>query len=549
MRSDVIKQGLERAPHRALLYACGLGPRDLSRPFIGLASSFTDLVPGHIGMRDLERSIEHGVFAAGGEAFIFGLPAICDGLAMGHKGMHYSLASRELIADSVESVAEAHALDGLVLLTNCDKITPGMIMAATRLNIPSIVVTAGPMMAGHNRQKRLSYGETYLSAAQFKRGEMSEIDLAGDELGACPGAGSCQGLYTANTMACLTEAMGFSLPGAGTALAVSSAKRRIAQESGSRIVELVKQGVLPRSIITPAAIRNAIRVDQALGGSSNTVLHLAAIGHEAGFEVPMEWFDTIGRETPHIADLLPWGRNHMEDLDLAGGVPAVMSVLREQIEDSPTVAGPSSVELAARGEVYDHDVIRSRQRAYHSEGGIAILRGNLAPEGAVVKQSAVSDKIRKFTGKARVFEAEEPATKAILDGQITSGDVVVIRYEGPRGGPGMREMLYPTSFIFGMKLHESVALITDGRFSGATTGLSVGHVSPEAMEGGPLALVQEGDQIRFDVDARSVELLVSDEELARRRQSWRPPEPKIKTGYLARYARQVGSAATGAVVS
>jgi dihydroxy-acid dehydratase len=548
MRSDQIKKGLERAPHRALLFACGVAERSLDKPFIGVASSFTDIVPGHTGMRELERRIEHGVFAGGGQAFVFGLPAICDGLAMGHKGMHYSLALRELIADAVESVAEAHALDGLVLLTNCDKITPGMLMAAARLNIPAIVVTAGPMAGGYHRTQRLSYGETYMAAARTRRGEMEEAELRRWELGACPGEGSCQGLYTANTMACLTETMGMSLPGAGTALAGSAAKRRLAYDSGERITALVRDNVCPRDIITTAAIRNAIRVDQALGGSSNTVLHLLAIAREAGAEITINTFDEVGRATPHIAELLPWGRNHMEDLDLAGGIPGVLSVIKDLLEPSSTVSGLEISEIAAQSEVFDDEIIHPRDRAYHPEGGIAILRGSLAPEGAVVKQSAVSDKMRRFRGRARVFEAEEGATEAILGGAIKAGDVVVIRGEGPAGGPGMREMLYPTSFIFGMNLQDEVALITDGRFSGATMGLSIGHVCPEAVKGGPIGLVAEGDEIEIDVDARRVDLKVEAAELDRRRAAWQPPEPKVKTGCLSRYARLVGSASDGAVL-
>ncbi len=549
MRSDIIKQGRERAPHRSLLYACGLSREEMSRPFIAVASSFSDIVPGHVGMRDLERHIERGIYAAGGAAFFFGVPGICDGLAMGHKGMHYSLASRELIADCIESMAQGHAFDGLVLLTNCDKITPGMLMAAARLDLPAIVLTAGPMLAGRLRGVRVSYGETYYAVAQAQKGEITDEDLAEREYCACPGAGSCQGLYTANTMACLTEAMGMSLPGCGTALAVSAEKRRLAYETGKRIVRLVAADMRPRSIMTPAAFRNAIRVDNALGGSTNTVLHLPAIAHEAGVDFELDWFDHISRVTPHLTDMLPGGRHFMEDLDAAGGVPGVLHVLQDALESSPTVNGSGILEVAAQGRVLDREVIRPLDRPYHEQGGIAILRGNLAPEGSVVKQSAVSEAMRKFRGPARVFDSEETATAAILAGAIKAGDVVVVRYEGPRGGPGMREMLYPTSLIRGAGLGESVALLTDGRFSGATVGLSAGHVSPEAMAGGPLALVREGDQIAIDLDARTIDLAVDESELQRRRASWRPPEPKVKTGWLARYARLVSSAASGAVLS
>ncbi|UCH33621.1 MAG: dihydroxy-acid dehydratase [Armatimonadota bacterium] len=549
MRSDVIKKGMERAPHRSLLYACGLTREEMDRPFVGVATSFTDVVPGHVAMRDLERHVERGIYAGGGAAFFFGLPAICDGIAMGHKGMHYSLASRELIADSVESMAEGHAFDGLVLLTNCDKITPGMLMAAARLNIPSIVLTAGPMLAGRYRGDRVSYGETYYAVAQLKKGEIAEGDLAEREYCACPGAGSCQGLYTANTMACLTEAMGMSLTDCGTALAVSAEKRRLAYETGKRAVELIAGNVTPRSIMTAAALRNAIRVDNALGGSTNTVLHLPAIAHEAGIDFDLDWFDRISRETPHVTDMLPGGKHFMEDLDDAGGVAAVLHVLRESLEANPTVGGKDIVAVAEHAQVRDEEVIRPLDRPYHAQGGMAILRGNLAPEGSVVKQSAVSDKMRKFRGPARVFDSEEATTEAILEGKINPGDVVVVRYEGPRGGPGMREMLYPTSLITGAGMGESVALLTDGRFSGATIGLSAGHVSPEAMSGGPIAVVQEGDEIAIDLDARTIDLLVAEDEMERRRKSWRPPEPKVGTGWLARYARLVTSAASGAVLS
>ena len=579
MRSDVIKKGPERAPHRALLYGSGLHKSTFDRPFIAVVTSWNDIVPGHVGMRDLERHIERGIFAAGGVAFFFGVPGICDGLAMGHPGMHYSLPSRELIADSVECMIEAHRFDGVVLLTNCDKITPGMLMAAARVNIPSIVVTAGPMMAGQcacisdelmavaeqfrgkgkegvaKAAERLAkghviYGDGYYGGNWRKAGVLTDEQLEKIELAACPTIGSCQGLYTANTMSCLTEALGMSLPRCGTALAVSAEKRRIAYASGMRILDLVKDDIRPRRIMTHPAFRNAIRVDNALGGSSNTVLHLPAIAHEAGLDFPIDWFDDISRVTPHITDILPGptAEHAMEDLDRAGGVAAVMHVLQDSIEEAETVGGVSSKQLAAEAGVFDADVIRPLDNPYHKEGGIAILRGNLAPDGAVVKASGVASNMMKFTGRARVFTAEEAATAAIIDGKITGGDVVVIQYEGPRGGPGMREMLYPTSQIYAAGLNESVALITDGRFSGATIGLSIGHVSPEAAAGGVIGLVQEGDEIAMDVSERTIELKVSDDELAERRKTWKPPAPKITTGYLARYARQVSSAAQGAVV-
>ena len=579
MRSDVIKSGPERAPHRALLYGSGLHPKAIERPFIAVATGWNDVVPGHVGMRDLERHIERGIFAAGGTAFFFGVPGICDGLAMGHAGMHYSLPSRELIADSVESMLEAHQFDGVVLLTNCDKITPGMLMAAARVNIPAIAVTAGPMMAGEctpiarelhrvaegfrksgkadlaNAAERLAtgrtiYGDAYYGAGWRKAGLLTDEQLKVLEQAACPGIGSCQGLYTANTMACLTEALGMSLPRCGTAVAVSAEKRRISYESGMRILDLVADDLRPRQIMTHAAFRNAVRVDDALGGSSNTVLHLTAIAHDAGADFPIDWFDEISRVTPHITDILPGpnAKHAMEDLDRAGGVAAVMHVLREAVEESPTVGGRTSKQLAEEGEVFDSEVIHGLDNPYHKEGGIAILKGNLAPDGAVVKSSAVPPAMMEFTGKARVFTKEEDATKAIMDGKIEAGDVVVIQYEGPRGGPGMREMLYPTSQIYAAGLNNSVALITDGRFSGATIGLSVGHVSPEAAAGGAIGLIQEGDKISIDVQSRKIELEVAEAELEQRRQRWEPLSPKVTTGYLARYTRQVSSAARGAVV-
>ncbi|GMR04900.1 MAG: dihydroxy-acid dehydratase [Thermodesulfobacteriota bacterium] len=548
-RSDRIKKGLERVPHRALLYATGLSEGEMKKPFIGIASSFTDLIPGHIGMRDMERFIEKGVHTGGGHPFLFGLPGVCDGIAMGHRGMHYSLPIRDLIADMVESVAEGHALDGLVFLTNCDKITPGMLMAAARLDIPAIVVTAGPMLTGRYRGRRTSFiRDTFEAMGRFRTGEISGAELAACELGACPGAGSCQGLYTANTMNCLTEVMGLSLPLCGTALAGSSEKRRIAFASGERIVELVEKNITPGKILTRAAFENAIRVDLALGGSTNTVLHLLAVAHEAGVRLPLELFDKISKTTPHITSLEPVGKYYMEDLHWGGGIPAVMKRLEGSIRDNPTVSGRRVKAILKDVDYIDEDVIRPLDRAYHKEGGIAILKGNIAPLGAVVKQSGVSAKMMRFTGRARVFDSEEAAMKAILGKSIKKGDCVVIRYEGPKGGPGMREMLAPTATLMGMGLGDSVALLTDGRFSGGTRGPCIGHISPEAMEGGIIALVKEGDAIHLDIHRRSLELKVSEEELEKRRKVWSPPEPKIKKGWLSRYAKHVTSAYTGAVL-
>ncbi|MEK6742043.1 MAG: dihydroxy-acid dehydratase [Nitrospirota bacterium] len=548
MRSDRIKKGVERAGHRSLLFATGITRKGLDMPMIGVATSFTDLIPGHIGMRDLERFIEKGVHTGGGWPLFFGLPGICDGIAMGHIGMHYSLPSRELIADIVESVATAHAFDGLVLLTNCDKITPGMIMAAARINIPTIVVTAGPMHSGNFRGQRVNLISAFEAVGKVKKGEMSEADLAELEMCACPGPGSCQGMFTANTMACVTEAIGMSLPGCATALAVSGEKRRIAFESGRRIVELVKEDVTPRKIMTKNAFENAIRIDMALGGSTNTSLHIPAIAHEAGIELPISIFDAISRKTPHICNMLPGGQHYLEDLDAAGGIPGVLSRFASVLKDSPTVSGSSIVKLAKAGRVRNADVIRPLDRAYHREGGIAVLSGNLAPNGSVIKQTAVSENMMWFEGTAIVFDSEEDAMAAIMGGKIRAGHAIVIRYEGPKGGPGMREMLSPTSAIMGMGLGESVVLITDGRFSGGTKGPCIGHVSPEAAEGGPIAVVKNGDKIVLDIPNRKLELKLSSAEIKKRMTKWKPREPKIKSGWLARYAKVVTSANTGAVV-
>ena len=548
MRSDRIKKGLERAPHRSLLFATGITRDELAKPMIGVATSWNDLIPGHIGMRDLERFIEKGVHAGGGWPLFFGIPGICDGIAMGHMGMHYSLPSRELIADLVESVSMAHAFDGLVLLTNCDKITPGMLMAAARLNSPTIVVTAGAMHSGKYRGNRVNLISAFEAVGKVRKGEMSEIDLAELETCACPGPGSCQGMYTANTMACVTESLGMSLPGCATALAVSGEKRRISFESGKRIVGLVKEDLTPRKIMTRNAFENAIRIDMALGGSTNTTLHIPAIAHEAGIELSIDSFDKISRTTPHLCNMLPGGPTYMEDLDAAGGIPGVLSRFSKVLKPSPTVSGKSIIDHAKVGRVGNDDVIRTLQNAYHKEGGIAVLKGNLAPDGCVVKQTAVSDKMKKFEGTAMVFDSEEESMKAILANKIKPGHVIVIRYEGPKGGPGMREMLSPTSAISGMGLGESVVLLTDGRFSGGTRGPCIGHISPEAAEGGPIAIVRNGDKIVLDIPNRALTIKLSKAEIKKRLAKWMPREPKIKTGWLARYAKVVTSANTGAIV-
>ncbi len=549
MRSDKIKRGLERAGNRALLYATGLCKKDMAKPFIGVFSSHSDIIPGHIGMRRLERFIERGVVSAGGVPFIFGIPGICDGIAMGHSGMKYSLPSRELIADMVETIMKAHSLDGLVCLTNCDKITPGMLMAIARLNIPSIVVTAGPMLSGRYAGRRLSLvKDTFEAVGRFKKGEISQEELSSLEMEACPGAGSCQGLYTANSMACLTEAMGMSLPYCASALAVSAKKDRISLESGERIVALVRRNVLPRTIMRKEAIENAIIVDMAMGGSSNTVLHMKAIANELGINLPLKEFDTISRRTPYIVSLLPGGEYFMEDLDMAGGIPAVLKRLHNRLNDVDTVNGDKISKIAREAKVFDEDVIRSLNNPYHKEGGMAILYGNLAPDGAVVKQSAVANKMLKFKGRARVFDSEEASMQAIMNGAIKKGDVVVIRYEGPKGGPGMREMLSPTSSIVGMGLANDVALITDGRFSGGTKGPCIGHISPEAAIGGPIAVVKEGDIISIDIPNRKLELGVNDAEIKKRLAKWTAREPSINEGYLKQYAQMVKQASEGAVL-
>jgi dihydroxy-acid dehydratase len=549
MRSDRIKKGLERVPHRALLHATGLSRKDLERPFIGIASSFTDLIPGHIGMRDLERFIERGICYGGGVPFLFGVPGICDGIAMGHLGMCYPLGLREIVADTIETVCNAHQLDGIVCLTNCDKITPGMLMGVARLNIPTVIVTAGPMLSGRYKQRKLAFvHDTFEALARARKGEISQRELTCLEMEACPGSGSCQGLYTANTMACLTETMGMSLPGCGTGLASSAKKRRIAQASGERIVELVKKNIRPLDIINKESLENAIVVDMALGGSTNTVLHLMAIANEAKIKLDLSTFDRISKTTPHITNIEPSGEHFMEDLEYAGGIPAVLKRLKKKLHNTATASGRKIFDIAAEACIFDEEVIRPLNKAYHKQGGIAVLYGNLAPDGAVVKQTAVSLRMMKFKGKARVFNREEEAMQAILTGKIKRGEVIVIRYEGPAGGPGMREMLAPTSAIVGMGFADSVALITDGRFSGGTKGPCIGHISPEASSGGPIAILKDSDIIEIDIPNRKLEVRLSNFEIEKRFESWKPIPPKIKTGYLARYSKLVSSADKGAIL-
>ncbi len=548
MQSNKIKKGLERMPNRALLYGTGLHPSHIDRPFVGIASSFTDLVPGHINMRILERYVERGIENSGSTPFIFGVPAICDGIAMGHKGMSQSLPSRELIADIIESVASAHALDGLILLTNCDKITPGMIMGSLRLNIPTIVLTAGPMLSGHFGNKRLSLvRDTFEAVGRFKAGKISESERAKLESEACPSCGSCQGMYTANTMACLSEAMGISLPFCATTPAVMNQKLRIAYESGQKITKLIKDNILPRAIVNKKAITNAIRVDMALGGSTNTVLHLMAIADEAKVKLTLSDFDKISKTTPHISNLRPGGEYFMEDLHFAGGIPAVLKSLSSKILNNKSVCGTEIKTIAKNATILDHDVIRPLSKPYHKQGGIAILFGNLAPNGCVVKQSAVDSTMMHFSGKARIFDSEEAAMKAILGKKIKKKDVVVIRYEGPSGGPGMREMLSPTSAIVGLGLHKHVALITDGRFSGGTRGPCVGHISPEAAAGGLIGLLKNNDTIEIDIPKRKINAKLSTLKLKKRQKAFKKPLLKVKSGYLYRYSQMVTSASSGAI--
>jgi dihydroxy-acid dehydratase len=550
MRSDMVKLGPERAPHRSLLYATGLIPAELERPLIGVANSHNEFVPGHVHLDRIGEAVKAGVRMAGGTPLEFNVIAVCDGVAMGHAGMRHSLPSRELIADSVEVMASAHGLDGLVLIPNCDKVVPGMLMAAARLNLPAILVSGGPMLAGRFQGREVDVNSLFEAVGQFRSGSLSEEELAGLEQAACPGCGSCAGLFTANSMNCLTEALGMGLPGNGTIPAVTAARQRLAKEASRQVMGLVEGQVLPRQIMSRAAFENAIAVDMAIGGSTNTVLHLPAIAHEAGVELPLTLFDEVSRRTPYLVKLRPSGPYHMDDLDEAGGVPAVMvELLRHGLLNGQlvTATGKTVAENLA-GAVRSTEVIRPVENAHSQEGGIAILWGNLAPEGAVVKAAAVAPEMMRHRGPARVFDGEETALEAILGGRIGAGDVVVIRYEGPRGGPGMREMLMPTSALAGMGLDGQVALLTDGRFSGATRGSAVGHISPEAASGGNIALVEEGDEIELDIPNRRLSLLVSETELSRRRQGWKPPEPRVTGGYLARYAAAVSSASQGAIL-
>jgi dihydroxy-acid dehydratase len=552
VRSDEVKKGYRRAPHRSLFYAMGYTPAELERPLIGVVNSFTEVIPGHIHLRDIAAAVKKGVIAGGGTPVEVPCIGICDGIAMDHGGMRYSLASRELIADSIEAQANGHCFDGLVLITNCDKIVPGMLMAAARLDLPAVVVSGGPMLAGRWEEKNIDVNSMFEYVGQYKSGKITAAELAVIEQLACPGCGSCAGLFTANSMNCLTEALGMGLPGNGTIPAAMYGKRiALAKDAGQQVMTLLEKGITARKIMTCQAFTNAITVDMAVGGSSNTVLHLTAIANEAGIKLELQDFDLISKRTPYLCSLSPAGKHHMQDLNDAGGVLAVMSELAklDLLDlDCLTVSGKTVKELLTGVYNKRPEVLRSGANPYRPQGGIAVLWGNLAPDGAVVKEAAVAESMLQFNGLARVFNGEEEAVDAILAGKINPGDVIVIRYEGPRGGPGMREMLTPTSALAGMGLAESVALITDGRFSGATRGGCIGHVSPEAADGGPIALVEEGDSIVIDIPGRKLELLVTSKELEQRRQNFKPAPPKVTSGYLARYAAQVSSAAQGAVL-
>ena len=550
MRSDIVKKGATRCAHRSLFNANGFGPEDLKKPLIGICNSFNEIIPGHMHLKSITEAAKLGVAAAGGKPIEFPAIGVCDGIAMGHTGMKYSLASRELIADSIESVTMASGFDGLVLIPNCDKVVPGMLMAAARLNIPSIIVSGGPMLAGRFHGKDISVSQSFEAAGKFAAGKMDAEEMADLEAHACPGCGSCAGLFTANTMNCLSEALGMALPGNGTIpAAYNGARLQLAKRAGAVLLKLVEQDIKPRDILTREAFENAITVDMGIGGSSNTVLHLTAIAHEAGITIPAPLFDEISHRTPYITKLSPAGTHHMQDLDEAGGITAVMKELSKKgilHLDALTVTG-TVADRIKDAKILRPDVIHTVEEPYRSTGGIAILQGNLCPDYAVVKASAVSEDMLVYKGTARCFNSEEDGVNAIMEGKIHDGDVVVIRYEGPKGGPGMQEMLNPTAVITGMGL--KVGLITDGRFSGASQGACIGHISPEAMEGGPIALIEDGDLISIDIPNRKLSLEVSDEELARRRAAWQKPEPKIKHGYLSRYAKLTTSASTGAVVT
>lgn len=554
MKSNVVKQGIERAPHRSLIHALGVSTPDMKKPFIGIVNSFTEVVPGHIHLRSVADAVKDSVRQTGGVPFEFNTIAVCDGIAMNHAGMKYSLPSRELIADSIEIMAQAHAFDALVFITNCDKVVPGMLMASLRLNIPAIFISGGPMMAGKyctsEGEQKVDLNSVFEGVGKVVRGQMTEDELEELVEVACPGCGSCSGMFTANTMNCMTEVMGMGLPGNGTIPAIDPRRIELAKKAGTKIMELLVDNICPRDIINADSLENAFSVDMALGGSTNSVLHLIAIAHEAGVEFPLDRINNISEKTPCLCKLRPAGTYHIEDLDRAGGISAVMKELQSLLNlELKTVSGLTIGQIIDKASVIDSDVIRSKSTAYSDKGGLAILFGNLAPEGGVVKRSAVAPEMMVHQGPARVFDSEDDATKAIMQGKIKSGDVVVIRYEGPKGGPGMREMLTPTSLLGGMGLDKEVALITDGRFSGATRGAAIGHVSPEAAARGPIAAVKEGDIISIDIPNNKLEVKLTNDEITQRINSLDKFEPRFKTGYLARYAENVTSASSGAVFS
>ena len=551
MRSDVMKKGLEKAPHRSLLKASGLIDAEINRPLIGVVNSQNDIAPGHLHLDAISEAVKAGIRIAGGMPLEFSTIGVCDGLAMGHGGMKYSLPSRELVADSIEIMAQAHPFDGLVLIPNCDKSVPGMLMAMARINIPAIVVSGGPMLAGKFADRAVSLSNVFEAVGLVRAGKMDEQQLAEMEDQACPGCGSCSGMFTANSMNCLTEALGVALPGNGTRLAVSAARIRVAKETGRKIMELVEKNIKPRDIINEQSIDNALTVDMALGCSTNTVLHILAIAREAGVTLKLDRFNEISARTPNLCRLAPAGNHHIEDLDAAGGVPAVMAELAGQgliVADALTASGCTVGENIAGCKIVAPEIIRRAADPYSTMGGIAILKGNLAPNGAVVKRSAVAAEMMQHRGPAKVFDSEELAYQALIQRQIKKGDVVVIRYEGPKGGGGMREMLLFTATIAGLGLDKDVALLTDGRFSGATRGASIGHVAPEAASGGPIAIVRDGDIIDMDITNYKLNLVLSDQEIAQRLAAFQPPESRFKTGYLARYVKTVSSADTGAVL-
>ncbi len=551
MISHQVTKGSQRVAHRSLFYAMGFIKEELDKPLIGVVNAQNEIIPGHRHLDQIAEAVKAGIRSAGGTPIEFPSIGVCDGIAMGHEGMKYPLASRELIADSVEAMTMAHQLDALVLIPNCDKIVPGMLMAAARLNLPAIVISGGPMLAGKWRGRTVDLTQTFEATGEYEAGRLTDEELEELEHQACPGYGCCAGLFTANSMNCITEALGMGLPGNGTIPAVHAGRIRLAKRAGMQIMELLERDIRPLDILPLEAFKNAISVDMAIGGSSNTVLHLLAIGHEAGLPLDLELFDQISQRTPYLTKMSPAGDHRMEDLDEAGGIPAVMKELSRQgliALDLMTVTGRTVGENIEGATIRRPDVIKTCEAPYRADGGIAVLRGNLAPEGAVVKQSAVAESMLRREGPARVFDSEEEAIEAILGARLRDGDVVVIRYEGPKGGPGMREMLMPTSTLVGMGLGEKVALLTDGRFSGATRGAAIGHVSPEAMEGGPIGLVEEGDIIQIDIPAKRLEVKLSDEELARRKAAWKPIPPRAVKGYLARYAALVTSASTGAIL-